>query len=676
MAVTMVGVDVGGTFTDVVGLDDGRIVTMKVPTDVRSSDVSVLRGAEEVAVGSASVFNLASTAGLNAVITRRTPKVAMIATEGFRDTLAQGTQVRPVEHVTDPGWRRSFGDAGRPLVPRYLRRTVRERITATGEVFVPLDEEHVREQLRVLRRCDVQGVAVCLLNAYVNDAHERRVRELVHEELGDVAVSISSEVSSLAREYHRASTSVVDVVMKLLYRDYTQRVDTGLTELGFAGTFNYADCRSTLLPAEHAMRAPYNLVFGGPAAGTIASRHFGRIIGDTNLLCADVGGTSCDISAVIDGREWVNTSFDLEWDLSVNALSVDIISLGAGGGSIVSISPTGDLLVGPDSAGAEPGPACYDRGGERPTVTDLAVLMGILAPDAFLGGRVHLSAQRAAEAVEALDTPLPLADVVSSAWKVGLNNIAEGLFDIAIRRGVDPRDFSLVAYGAGGPMLLPSLLDIVPLRRVIVPPSPGLFSALGLLSSDQVYSDQRSAYQLVVPEEAGSIDAAYTQMENDLLERIGASREDVQLVRSFDGYLVGQGNDTPFIPVPSGPIDAAATLQMVTSFHDAYSERFGNRFDQFPVQAITYRVELVVPSDKVTYPEVATRAAEEQLPTSTQTLRHLYGAEVQATVVQRADLRRGDEIAGPAIIREQTSTTFVPDGRAVTVGAFGELYIA
>lgn len=676
MTANMVGIDVGGTFTDIVALDDGRIVTVKVPTDVRSSDVSVLTGAAEVGVASASVFNLASTAGLNAVITRRIPKVAMIATDGFRDTLVQGTQQRPVEHVTDPGWRRSFGDAARPLVPRYLRRSVRERITARGDVFIPLDEPGVREQLRVLARCNVEGVAVCLMNSYVNGAHERRVKELIREELGDVAVSLSSDVSPLAKEYFRASTTVVDVVMKLLYESYTARVETGLEDLGFGGTFNYADCRSTLVPADYAMRAPYSLVFGGPAAGTIASRHLGTLIGDSNLLCADVGGTSCDISSVVEGREWVNTSFDLEWDLVVNALSVDIISLGAGGGSIVGVSTSGDLMVGPDSAGADPGPACYDKGGTRPTMTDLALVMGILAPGGFLGGKMHLSVPLAERAVSSLETPLPFGEVVSSAWRVGLNNIAEGISDIAIRRGIDTRDFSLVAFGAGGPMLLPSVLDIVPLRRVIVPPSPGLFSALGLLSSDQVYSAQRSAYRPLSPGDAAEMDRMYTELEDGLLKRVGAERDEVEVSRSFDGYLEGQGNETPFIAVPAEEIGVEQVEQMIANFHEVYEQRFGNRFEYLPIQAITYRVELVVKSDKVVYPELAERKGEEGPKLRKETLRHLYDRDLEVDVADRSELLCGDQLTGPAIVREETSTTFVPSGRTLTVGRAGELYVA
>lgn len=302
--------------------------------------------------------------------------------------------------------------------------------------------------------------------------------------------------------------------------------------------------------------------------------------------------------------------------------------------------------------------------------------MGILDPDGFLGGKVQLSVELAEKAVTSLDTTLSFGEVIASAWQVGLNNIAEGISDIAIRRGIDSRDFSLVAFGAGGPMLLPSLLDIVPMRRVIVPPSPGLFSALGLLSSDQVYSEQRSAYRLLGADQADDIDRIYAEMEDGLLRRIGAKRDEVELQRSFDGYLEGQGNDTPFIPVPLGPIGPAEVDQMVANFHQAYEQRFGTRFEYFPIQAITYRVELVVASDKVTYPELPERTAGTELTVKRQTLRHLYGGDAEVAVVERAELLRGDQLAGPAIVREETSTTFVPAGRNLTVGTYGELYVS
>src|SRR5215207_5754000 len=286
---TMIGVDVGGTFTDVVLVRDGAITTVKVPTNVHETEQGVLEGVREAGVADSVLFNHASTAGLNAILTRRLPKVAFLTTQGHRDILDIGRTWRPLEALTDPSWRRPFGDAARPLVPRYLRRGVLERTLTDGSHLIELDEDQAREQLAVLKRCEVQGVAICLLNAYVNDEHEQRLRELVREELGDLACSVSAEVSPLAKEFARASTTVIDVFMKLIYGRYTDRLKEGLDAQGFRGQLNLADCASMLVPVDVAMNQPFRVVFSGPAAGTISCAHFGRLLDDPNLLCADVG---------------------------------------------------------------------------------------------------------------------------------------------------------------------------------------------------------------------------------------------------------------------------------------------------------------------------------------------------------------------------------------------------
>ena len=256
-----------------------------------------------------------------------------------------------------------------------------------------------------------------------------------------------------------------------------------------------------------------------------------------------------------DGRPIVNNTFELEHDLVINALSTEVRSVGAGGGSIVSISPSGDVLVGPASAGADPGPACYGRGGEAPTLTDACLLIGILDAEGFAGGAMRLDADRARQAFEALDTPLPLEQRVSFAYRIAAANVAEEVTDIAIRHGVDPRDFSLVAYGAAGPMLLPATLDLLHVKRIIVPPHPGLFSALGLLSADLVYSDSRSAYVMLGPDTAPRWRPCSRRWRSGCANASGAGRDDVEIRRSFDGRLFGQSWETPFIEVPDGPID-------------------------------------------------------------------------------------------------------------------------
>jgi N-methylhydantoinase A len=673
----VIGVDVGGTFTDVVAFRDGRIEVSKVPTDVRETYRSVLAGAAEVGADRAKVFNHASTHGLNAIITRRLPKVAFLTTEGHRDVLDFARVWRPAEAITDPHWRRSFGDVSGPLVPRYLRRGIAERLRGGGEVHQPLDEQQARTQLAVLKRCDVRGVAICLLHSYANDAHERRLRELVAEELGpDVACSISSEVSPLAQEYPRASTTVVDVFMKLIYGTYTARLQEGLAEQGFTGELNFADSAAMLVPADHAIERPYRIVFAGPAAGTSASAHFGTLVGQPNLICADVGGTSCDISVVTDGQPYRNTSFELEHDLIVNSLATDVVSIGAGGGSIVWINPTGEVRVGPDSAGAQPGPACYPQGGERPTVTDMALLVGILDAGRFLDGQMPLSADRARAAFEALETDVGLSERVRAAWHMTLNNIAEGIVNVAIKHGVDVRDYGLMAYGAAGPMLIPALLDHAPVERVVVPPHPGLFSAIGLLSSELVFAESRSAYTVLTPDAAPRIAELYEQMERELTASVaGAGDGEVTIRRTFDGRLVGQSWDTPSVPIPAGPIDADAVAQMVASFHDEYEQRNGNRFEALPVQAVTFRVQVVVEQERLDFPVLPERAEGTPTPVALGVLRHLYEGEVPCPEYRREDLLAGDEIVGPAVVREAMSTTFVPARRTLTVGGRGELVI-
>jgi N-methylhydantoinase A len=615
--------------------------------------------------------------GLNAVIERRLPKIGFLATDGFRDILDRGTVHRPLEAQTDPSWRRPFGDAGRPLVPRYLRRGIVERISAQGEELIALDEAQAREQLELLRRCHVTGVAICLLNAYVNDAHEIRLCELVREVLGpEIKVSISSATSPLAKEYARASTTVVDVFMKLLFDDYARSLHKDLSDLGFDGELNFADCAATLLPWESAIEKPYRIVFAGPAAGTLASVRLGEALGSPNLLCADVGGTSTDVSLVVDGKPFVQNVFELEHDLIINALSIEVSSVGAGGGSLVTVSTAGGIQVGPGSAGADPGPASYGRGGTQPTLTDACLLMGILPTEGFGGGEFVLDVAAARQAFESLQTPVSFDDRVRSAYQLAVAHMAEEVMNVAVRHGVDPRDFDLVAYGAAGPMLLPSAMDLLRVNSVIVPPHPGLFSALGLLSTDLVYYASRSAYVLFDADNIDAIEQTYAEMERNLRAQVGPSADALPVRRSFDGRLLGQSWETPFIQIPDGRITAQTLAEVIKSFHYSYEARNGNRFDTFPVEGVTYRVELTVPSEKVEYtPQPEPADVPAIAPDEMFELRYLPTGPATAARYRRSTLPVGARVAGPAVISEDLSTTFVPAGLRATVGRFGEIVI-
>jgi N-methylhydantoinase A len=673
MGRTLFSVDVGGTFTDVVMVRDGEIHVTKVPSNAAATHLPVIEGARRLGVQDAAVFNHASTKGLNAVLTRSLPKVGFLTTQGHRDMLDAGRCMRPMDNQTDARWHRPFGDAARPLVRRYLRRGIHERILATGEVLIGLDEPQARGELELLKRCGIEGLAICLINSFVNPVHEQRLLALAGEVLGpEFPLSASFQVGPRAKEYARASTCVIDVMMKLIYGDYAQLLDAQLRASGFSGKLNFADCTAALIPWRDAVTAPHRILFAGPAAGAAACCGLGAAMGDGNLIGCDVGGTSTDVTVIVGGAPFINDSFQIEHDLLVNTLSTEVASVGAGGGSIVSVSASGDLRVGPNSAGATPGPACYGRGGTRPTVTDACLLMGILDPGAFADGQIHLDEAAALRAFESLDCRMSLAERVRFAWQIALNNIAEEVARCALRHGVDTRDFSLMAFGSAGPMLLAGVLQLVKARRLIVPPHPGLFSAIGLLSTDFVYASSRSQYLMLTPDCGPQLEAIFTTLEAQVRERLGS--EDVIVRRSFDGRLAGQSWETPFIHVDAAALKARGPAALVEEFHAEYARRNGVAFAQIPVQGVTWRVQMIVPTEKLAWRPLLP-GRDEPRPVGQRTLRHLGSQEIQAPVYQRAALAAGHTLAGPALIVEPLATTLLIPGQSAHIGSVGEIII-
>lgn len=677
MGRTLFSVDVGGTFTDVVMVRDGAIHVTKVPSNAAATHLPVIEGARRLGVQDAAVFNHASTKGLNAVLTRSLPKIGFVTTQGHRDMLDAGRCMRPMNNQTDARWHRPFGDAARPLVRRYLRRGIVERILSSGEVLIGLDEAQARAEFEILRRCGVTGLAICLINSFVNPVHEQRLLQLAAEVFGArFPVSASCQVGPRAKEYPRASTTVIDVMMKLIYGDYAQVLDSQLQAAGFAGQLNFADCTAALIPWRDAVSAPHRILFAGPAAGAAACRGLGEALGDGNLIGCDVGGTSTDVTVLVNGSPFVNDSFEIEHDLLVNTLSTEVASVGAGGGSIVSVTPSGDLRVGPQSAGATPGPACYGRGGTRPTVTDACLLMGILDPDGFADGQIRLDPEAAQRAFASLDCRMSQAERVRFSWKIALNNIAEEISRCALRHGLDTRDFSLMAFGAAGPMLLAGVLELVKARRLIVPPHPGLFSAIGLLSTDFVYANSRSQYLVLTPNTGAQVEAIFGALESQLRERlqVGSDGADVVIRRSFDGRLAGQSWETPFINVDADALAARGPAALIEEFHAEYARRNGTSFAQIPVQGVTWRVQLIVPTEKLSWRPLRSGSGA-PAPVGHRTLRHLGPQQITAPVYPRAILGAGDRISGPALITEPLATTLIIPGQVAQIGAVGEIVI-
>ena len=675
----MIAIDVGGTFTDAISIDaKGNIIAAKVPTNVKAMEKGVVESAKRVGIKGQDMLNHASTAGLNSILTRNFPKVAFLTTEGHRDILDFARAWKPMEALTDANWRRGCGDSGRPFVDRYLRRGIRERITSRGEVLIPFDELQARKEIEVLKKCQVKGIAICLINAYVNGEHERKLRDLVKEIIGDIAISISSEVSPLGKEYARASTTVMDVIMKMSYGDYAKRLRQGLTEAGFTGDLNLVDSAAMLIPYDFAMEKPSRIMYSGPAAGTVSSAYLGSLIGEANIICCDVGGTSTDISLIRGGKPVVKTEYEIEHDVIVNTLAIEILSIGQGGGSIARVGAYGELRVGPEGAGADPGPACYGIGGTQPTLSDAFLLMGILDAKKFLGGEKVLYPDLAEKAFKDLPLKVDFPTKVRQTYELGLTNIAEGIGSVTIERGVDARDYTLLAYGSAGPMMLPQLMERLGVKSVIVPPYPGHFCALGLTSGDLTYTDYRSAYITLKPDAdtAGKIDAVYTRMEESILAKLRKEvrREDVRFVRSFDGWYAGQTWETPFIPVPSGHLTEKSIEALIKAFNEGYLAMWGNKFPHLPVMACSYRTSCILPMAKAEYKTLPRRKTGKPKGVPGH-LTYMPEAEADVMEYERGELYSGDKVNGPAIIREPMSTTMVCAGQVATMGRYGEIHI-
>jgi N-methylhydantoinase A len=475
-------VDVGGTFTDICILDEGRgtIDVAKVPSTTDPID-AVVAGVVEAGVDLRDVvlFSHGTTVATNALITRNLPPAAMVTTRGFRDVI----EIRR-------GTRDDLWDAYKDVAPPYVRRRdrfeVTERIDYAGEVVTPLDEEEARRLADVLRKREVQTVAVCFINAYANPAHEQRMREILEEELPGVSVSTSGEILPEIFEHERFSTTVANAVLSPLISGYVRRLGERLAENGYGGDVLLLHSGGGVMTPKLAERFAVRLAASGITAGAIASRHLATLCGFPNAIGLDMGGTSTDVSLVYDGEERVTKEWFVEYGYPICFPSIEVLTIGAGGGSFAWIDEAGSLRNGPQSAGAYPGPACYGRGNDRPTNTDANLVLGRLGEE-LIGGAMTLDRSAAEQAIRTyVGDPLGLDVVVAAeaTIQVANANMADAVRLISIRRGYDPRDFCLVAFGGAGPLHGAALAKELSIPTVLVPPNPGITSALGCLLVD------------------------------------------------------------------------------------------------------------------------------------------------------------------------------------------------
>jgi len=665
-----IAVDVGGTFTDVTLWDprSGRLVAAKALTTPHDRAVGVENGValglEAAEVKPEEVLEVVhgSTTGTNALIERTGATVGLLTTSGFRDVLEIGRIMRP-----DAGLYDFSVDSPLPLVPRYLRLEARERLDAQGHVLVPLDEHSVVAAAQRFARERVEALAVCFLFSFLNPEHEERAAAILARHLPGIPISLSSRVCPEVREYERSSTTVINAylapVMSTYLDSLRRRIEHALGPVRLSVI--QANGGSTSVAA--ALRTPVTTVNSGPAGGVVAAAYYGRLHERNRLVSVDMGGTSFDIGLVEDGASKVTTDGSFQ-DLPVRIPIIDLHIIGAGGGSIAWLDAGGALNVGPKSAGAEPGPACYGRGGTQATVTDANLVLGRLAADYFNGGRMRLNTEAARDAVGTLAQAMHigLEETALGIVRVVNANMAKGIANVTILRGIDVRDFSLLSFGGAGGVHAVDLACSLSMREAVVPPLPGTFSAVGLLVTD-VRHDYVTALGGVdvTQAECAELEGHYRRMEDAArteLEAQGFRAEAMTLNRTADLKVAGQTYELS-LPLPERcrPVSPATLDALVAAFACLYRERYAFFFDGEPIHLVNLRVAGLGHHPLVSLPRFDFGGPEPHA--ACKGARAVYFESVgfvEARVYERTHLRPGMIVPGPAVIEEQTSSVLVP----------------
>ncbi len=660
-----IGVDVGGTFTDCVVVDErGRLVAhRKEPSSPPNVEEAALAAIEGLSLreGVERVVH-GTTVATNALIERTTARTGLLTTEGFRDVLAIGTQSRP--DLYDVMQRKP-----EPLVPRELRLEVPERIGADGRVVRPLDEAAVRRAARRFARAGVEAVSVCFLFSYVDARHERRAAAIVREELGGVDVALSSEVAPLFREYPRTSTTVLNAALRPVVgrylRGFAARAGADVLVLDSAGG---------VLPARRAAEQAHRLLLSGPAAGVVGATAFAVAAGARDAVTMDMGGTSFDTCLVLDAHPTVRPESEAAGH-PVLASAVDLVTVGAGGGSIAAVDRGGALIVGPRSAGARPGPACYGLGGLEPTVTDANLVAGRLDPDAFLEGRLPLDPEAAERAIHdrvAVPLGLSVERAASAILEVATATMARVLRVVTVGRGRDPADLPLVAFGGAGPLAAAALAEEMASPSVLVPPLPGFVSAIGLLATELRTEVARTVLRPGRPApSAARLGRAVAAMAGEGSRRLGRPPS-TTVSLAVDCRYEGQGYE---LTVPLDAADGRGLAQAALAFHRAHDAVFGHAAPDEPVEVVALRVTVAAAERAFAPQRLPRRAAREPSPSAARKVFDGAGW-IETPVFDRPELPAGWSGVGPLLVAEGESTTWIPAGWRVDVDAFGTLVVA
>jgi N-methylhydantoinase A len=684
-----IGVDIGGTFTDLVWVDEatGAVRVGKLLTTPKDPSQAVEEGVvtllHEAGAGAAAVRALihGTTLATNALIERKGARVGLLATAGFRDAVEIGREGRYDMYDL-------FIDPPVPLVPRQLRVEVTERVLADGSVLRPLDPVQARAAISELGALGVEAIAICLLHAYRNPVHERALAALCAEILPGVPVSCSSDVVPEIREYERTSTTTANVYVMPLMARYLDDLERKLQELGVPGRLYVMMSAGGIATPETAKRVPVRLVESGPAAGALAAARSARQVGLDRLLSFDMGGTTAKACVIDRGEPLLAREFEVARadrfkkgsGLPIRVPVVELIEIGAGGGSVARVDRMGLLKVGPDSAGADPGPACYGAGGQEPTVTDADLLLGYLDADFFLGGRMRLDVEAARRAIETrVAQPMGLS-VTEAAWgihRVVNENMAAAARVHGIERGKDLRGYPLFAFGGAGPVHAWQVGRILRVPRVLVPHGAGALSAYGLLAAPLAFDFVRTAPQRLTAADWELINRLFQEMEAEgrrILRGAGVPDAEVTVRRSAEMRYFGQGHEVD-VEIPTGILTEASLAPITSSFETAYRLLYSRTPMGVPLEALNWRAVISGPSPDLTITSgLETGAGTEPTPKKH---RAAYfpeaGGYVETPVYDRYRLDPGARFAGPAIVEERESTTVIGPGALISVDAHRNL---
>lgn len=657
-----IGVDVGGTFTDLVVIDEqsGKINLTKVPSTPKNPDRGVLGGIEKVArqfsVKPEEVQFLihGTTVATNALIERKGVETALIVTEGFRDVLHIARQTRPKLYDF-------FARRPDPFVPRHLRFEVQERILAGGEVDEPLDEQSVRSITRAIKDSSIRVVAVCLLHSYINPAHERQVREILLGEMPELKVSISSEILPEFKEYERMSTTVINAYVMPIVEIYMQRILRSIKQMGVRSSLHIMQSNGGVMSSETAGQKSVHTVLSGPAAGVIGAIALAKLAGEDNLITIDMGGTSFDVSLV---RAGVPT-FTMESDIDGHVIKIpmiDIKTLGAGGGSIAWVDAGGALQVGPQSAGADPGPACYGQGGTDATVTDANLALGYLNPTYFAAGEMKLDVESARRAVEknvAGPMGLKIEEAAEGILRVVNATMIRGIRLVSVERGYDPREFSLVCFGGAGPVHAVKLAQELNIPKIVVPEAPGVNCALGLLMADFRHDYSHTFLHLIKDLAPDRLTEQFEALESQARQQMigeGVPEGDIVFHRSGDLRFFGQGYELN-MPLPRKDYNPGDLEEIGRGFAAVHEEQYGYSMAPETVQIVNLRLTAIGLLSKPGLEEEPEAGPDPGAALKGKRSIFMEGKRIEVPVFDRKNLRCGNQIEAPAIIEQVDSTT-------------------